>query len=221
VGNEGGFAPTTVTTYRIDPGTGSLSTVDVAVAGARVWGVAADPGGQFVYASVVQYDPADPPPGLSVFSVNPSNGGLMLLGTLTTPGNPAAVVADPVAHFVYATLPDAAEVQMFAVDAAGTLHDLGRVSTGSTPKAAAIDPAGHYLYVANYGSNDVSIYAIDAATGRLTAAGTVAAGLTPSSVTIDPAGRFAYVGNYAVGQISIFSIDAATGALTPAGSAGT
>jgi 6-phosphogluconolactonase (cycloisomerase 2 family) len=223
VANEGGFTPTSTSIATINPATGTLTFTGAIAAGGRATSVTVDPTGKFVYVTDgLQNSNGSPGVGVSMYTVNPTTGGLTSIGTIAAGASPSSIAIDPSLKFAYVTNSGSNDFSMYSVDATtGALTSLGSIAAGTNPSSVAVDPTGNFAYVANSGSNDVSIYAIDATTGVLTFIGAVDAGLSPSSVAIGPSGKFAYVTNYGSDNISVYGIDPTTGALTLIGTIGT
>jgi len=217
VANEGGFAPTTVSMYTINPTTGALTSIGTIAAGGRAISVTVHPSGKFAY--VVNASPGD---NVSVYTINATTGALTSIGTAGAGSSPAAIAIDPSGKFAYVANSNSNGVSMYTVDAVtGALTSIGPIAAGTDPTSVAVDPSGKFAYVTNSGSNDVSMYAINATTGALTSIGTIGAELFPTSIAIDPLGKFAYVTNQNSNNVSMYSIDAATGNLTLIGTIGT
>jgi 6-phosphogluconolactonase len=94
--------------------------------------------------------------GISVFTMDPSDGGLTLVQVVET-DNPSFLALDPTLTHLYATnendVPDG-RVSAFALDQAnGTLSFLNTQSTnGAFPAHLSVHPSGQYLLASNYGT---------------------------------------------------------------------
>jgi 6-phosphogluconolactonase (cycloisomerase 2 family) len=216
VANEGGYAPTSISMYTINP-TGALTSTGTIASGGRATSVAVHPSGKFAY--VVNGFPGD---NVSVYTINATTGALTSIGTAGAGSSPTAIAIDPSGKFAYVANSNSNDVSMYTVDTAtGALMSVGLIAAGTDPTSVAVDPSGKFAYVTNSGSNDVSMYTINATTGALTSIGTIASELLPTSIAITPSGKFAYVTNQNSHNVSIYSIDAATGDLTLIGTIGT
>jgi 6-phosphogluconolactonase (cycloisomerase 2 family) len=221
VANEGGFSPTSISMYTIDPTTGNLNLIGTVAAGGRAVAVSVDPTGKFAYAATVS-DPPGSPGNMSAYAINANSGALTSVGTIPAGTDPASVAEDPTGKIAYVTNSGSNDVSIYTINTTnGALTSVGTVATGTKPVSVAVDPTGKFACVANSGSNDVSMYTIDGTTGALTSIGTIAAGLFPTSITIHPSGKFAYVTNSGSNSVSMYSIDPATGALSLIGTVGT
>ena len=105
-----------LTRYTIDPTSGSLTRRDSICLGGEPASLAIDPEGRFLYAARQQVDNNQ---NLFVFAIDSASGALTpTSSTLTSNGSgPIAVVAEPQAHFVYATGNGA--IVPYALDATG------------------------------------------------------------------------------------------------------
>jgi YVTN family beta-propeller protein len=222
VANEGGFAPTSISTYAINATTGALTFTGLIVAGGRAVSVAVHPTGKFAFVADGFNGFPEENNNVSTYTINGTTGALTSTGTIAAGSSPASIAIDPSGRFAYVTNSRSNDVSMYTVDATtGTLTSMGPIAAGASPSSVAVDPTGKFAYVANYGSNDVSMYSINTTTGVLTSTGVIAAGTQPSSIAIHPSGKFAYVANSGSNNVSIYSIDATTGALTLIGTMGT
>ena len=218
--NEGGFAPTSVSTYAIDATTGALTKTGLVAAGSRAIAIALHPTAAFAY-SANQSDPPGFTGSVSVYATTSGTGVLTYLRTISAGTDPVAIAVDPTGKFAYVANSGSNDVSMYSIDTnSGFLSSIGTIAAGTQPASVAVDPTGRFAYVVNFTSDDVSIYSINTTTGALSVAGTIAAGTAPSSIAIHPAGKFVYVTNSGSNDISIYSIDSATGTLTLIGTIG-
>jgi len=183
-----------------------------------------DPTNQFV--SVANRDDDS----LSLFMLDPNNGELSRVETLTARDAPGSItyLADtaPVTitpRFAYVANETSNDLSAFRITAAsGALSAVGTpVSSGGTaPSSVSVDPTGRFVYVTNSGSHSVSAYAINAGTGALSAIGTPVdtVQIATWDATVDPSGRFLYAVNLSSDSISVFAIDGGSGTLTKVGS---
>ena len=222
VANEGGFAPTSLQMYSINPTTGALTFVGTIAAEGRAVSVAVDPTGKFAYATDVSNGFPGESNNVAMYIINTTTGALTSVGTIGAGLSPASIAIDPSGNSAYVANSGSNDVSMYSINTTtGVLTSLGPIAAGTGPSSVALDPMGKFAYVANSGSNDVLTYAINATTGVLTFTETIAAGSSPTSIAIDPSGKFAYVTNSDSNSVSMYSIDATTGALTLLGTIGT
>ena len=172
------------------------------------------------FAYVVNYGANN----VSAYSIDPTSGGLNVVGTYATKTNfstnplPESITISPSGKFAYVPNWSSNNIDVFGVDAnTGSLNSIGTVtSDGNSPYAITFDPSGKFAYVANMNSDYGSIYSYDSATGSLANIGRYAAGNYPSAVTFGPNGNFAYVAITTNGSpsISIFTINSISGLLS-------
>ena len=239
VANEGcpDLSGGSVSMYKIDPTTGTLTSIGSLVAAGVgpddvPHSVAVDPTGKFAYVA----NWSDLTGSVSMYTINATTGALTSTGTIKAPCapppspgscSPYSVAVHPSGKFAYVTNEGGfapTSVSMYAIDATtGALTSIGLIAAGGRAISVAVHPSGKFAYVAD-GSNgfpgesdNVSVYAIDTMTGTLTSLGTVAAGAFPSAIAIDTSGRFAYVTNSNSNDVSMYTINSDTGALTSMG----
>jgi len=219
VTSEGGFAPTTISMYRIDPTTGSLGPMGVVAAGSRALSITLDPNGKFAY--VFERDLATSTSDVSIYTVDSVSGLLTSVGVMTGASGSSSVTFHPTSKFAY-LINSGNILSICSVSPnSGELTSIGVAETGTGPAAVAVHPSGNFAYVVNAGSNNISMYSVDIATGTLTSTGTIDAGVSPGSIAIDSTGKFAYVADSGSNNVSAYSIDPVTGALTLIGTVGT
>jgi len=131
------------------------------------------------------------------------------------------VRVSPNGRFVYVVNQGDNNVQLFAVQADGTLVSKGTYATGNHPTAIAIDPQGAFLYVTfsyqtgTTGTGGVSIFKVGS-DNTLTAAGTQLVGVNPVGVSVSNFNHFVYVLDQEpiTPQILGFAQNTSSGALT-------
>lgn len=216
--NEGGFTPTSVSTYAINAGTGALALIGTVAVDGRAAAVAVDPSGRFAYvADGYQYSDGSKGVNVSMYSIDAGTGLLTSLGKVTAGTSPSSIAIHPSGKFVYVANYDSNDISMYAVDTTGNLISIGTLPAPAGP--IVIHPSGQFAYVTS--SSGISMYTIDTTTGALTLGGITGAGSSPGSITIHPSGQFAYGTNYVTNGISMYSIDEVTGSLTLIGTVGT
>jgi 6-phosphogluconolactonase (cycloisomerase 2 family) len=208
-----------VSGYAIDATTGVLTPMPSTFpTGASPSWISFTPDGKFAYVADSGADL------ISAYSLNDTTGALTPLATPTfqTDENPQDLTIDASGTHLYApvasgTTPGAVDV--FTINADGTLTKVGSVPAGVTPVFLDIDPAAPFAYVASKNGAEVYGYSINTTTGALTALAqspfSTGAGSEPQFITIDPSGKFGYTANEGTNTISGFSIDLTTGVLTP------
>jgi 6-phosphogluconolactonase (cycloisomerase 2 family) len=205
--NEGGFEPTSVSIYSINPSNGALTSIGlVAVeAGYRAWAVAVDPLGRFAYVGSTEY-PNDSVAVVETYAIDPTTGALTLVGSIA--GGPGIAV-HPSGNFVYVMSRPSGFLTCAVNPTTGVLTSVG-TNAGSL---MAIDPSGQFAYVSN-ATNELSTYAINLTTGALTPQGMAITGVIPGPIVIHPSGKFAYGVNSGSNEVWAYRIDSATGAWT-------
>jgi 6-phosphogluconolactonase (cycloisomerase 2 family) len=230
--NEGRFAFVadatldTLSAFTINPISGLLTPVNSLPTGNTPNAVAVTPDGQFVYTANQDAPSVATPganPGISIFSVNPASGALIVAGTQATAAGtfPQAITIDPSGQFALVADGANATVLVFSINPAnGALTPVGSPvaaasNVGGNPSSIAVDPSDQFVYVTDQYEAQVFSFAFNAATGALTplASSPTASGNTPVWVSIDPTGQFLYVSNQGDSTASGWTINGA-GALT-------
>jgi 6-phosphogluconolactonase (cycloisomerase 2 family) len=207
----------TISTYGINRSTGALDDAGIALTTSGIpTSIAAHPTGRFLYAAQQGAD------SLASYSINPSDGSLLLSDTLTTADTPSSLTLHPTGNFLYATQAGTDGIVAFSIDqATGIPTQTGSpIATGDEPVAAAISTSGRFAFVANRSSNSVSTYSINLTTGALTSiAAPVGVGAAPAGITVAPDGRFVYVFNSGSNDVTTYRINESTGSLSEVGTA--
>ncbi len=201
-----------VSSFILDPTSGSLSGGSAVPTGSAPSSLAVHPWGRLLYVANTDSNT------LSKFSIDPQTGVLTGGASVPTHPGPRAMVVHPGGRFLYLAHLGGGEVSVYPIDPeTGALGQASSITAGTFPSSLALDPSGRYLFVANQLSATISRFAVNPDTGLLTDLGTVPTGEQPVSLTIHPNGRFAYTANVAGGSISRFDVSAADGALIPRG----
>ncbi len=182
------YSDGSVLTYRLDPNSGTLSSVLALPPVTTQLGpsaLAIDPNGTYLY--VANHDSAT----VSGFSITPSTqaspGSLQpLKGSPFSAGlGPIAVVVDPSAQFVYVADHDSNQVSGYHLGSGtGVLTPVSNspFNPGLGPRFLAISPTNKYLYISNSLAGTVSIMGIEPGSGNVGAAAPVAAGIQPMGI---------------------------------------
>jgi 6-phosphogluconolactonase (cycloisomerase 2 family) len=159
---------------------------------------------------------------ISAYSVNAGVLTPLSTPTFATDEHPQDLTIDSSGTHLYAPVANgstAGAVDVFTINADGTLTAVGSVPAGVTPVFLDIDPTASYAYVASKGGAEVYGYSISSSTGALTAlAGSpfsTGTGSLPQFITIDPSGKYGYTANEGTANVSEFAIDPTTGVLNP------
>lgn len=183
----------------------------------RVYDVAIDPTGRFLYAPMQQYNQ------LQAIAINSRTGELTKIGSPISSGTgssgPRSAQVDPTGRFLYVFNDGNASVQPFTINqSTGAVTAGTAVIPSSFSQGFTVHPSGRFLYVHD-ASNLGQVYpmTIDQTSGALTTGTPVLApgSAWPSRLVIDPSGRFMYsvCSNSAVTVMGIqnWTIDQATG----------
>jgi 6-phosphogluconolactonase (cycloisomerase 2 family) len=209
-----------VSGFAIDPATGTLTPVDVALptGGDSASAITVDPSAAFVYIVTSA--------GLAAFTRDTTTGVLSDVDGSPFPPGGNSITADPSGQFLYMGrgLPLGA-VSGWRIDPTtgavtpieGSPFDVGN---HLVPSVGA-DPSGRFLFATSFCAScphEVRNYAIDPDTGALTLLGRFVAGINdPTALAIDPYDRFMYMIDadaFSAHGIGGEAIDMATGALT-------
>jgi 6-phosphogluconolactonase (cycloisomerase 2 family) len=204
----------TISIFAVDAETGQLRANGYFFAGGHhPTSVTVAPSGRFAYA--VNPDTR----AVAGFSIQPNNGALRPLESVSVGNQPVALTIDPSGKFAYVANSGSDDVSAFSVNnATGVLIPVpceapackeGRFPTTLKPRSVVVEPQGRFAYVV--GADAVATYRINVS-GALLPAGEVATGGS-SSLVVDHAGRFAYVPSAASNRIAIYAIDPETGVL--------
>jgi 6-phosphogluconolactonase len=214
VANQGS---SNVTSYTVDPGTGSLGTVDhspFAISPtSHPTALAVSPKGDFLFV-------ANGTEGtVAVFNIGGA-GVLTQVGppiSMGTGATPTAVAVEHSGRFLYVADSAHNAVLGFSIQTGGGLSAItgSPFAAGAAPSGLGIDPQGALLFAANSGSNSVSAYAIDSTSGALGAVSGspfATGGVGPSAVAVDAETSIVYVTDQISHDVAAFSI-ASNGAL--------
>jgi YVTN family beta-propeller protein len=214
VANEGGFTPTSVSIYAIDPTTGVLTLIGTVAVDGRAISVTVDPSGKFAYvADGGQNSDGSKGTNVSMYAIDGTTGVLTSIGKIAAGLSPSSIAIHPNGKFVYVGNSGSNDLSIYTIDA--TTGKLTLTGTVAGILGILIHPSGKFGYVGT------SIYTIDTTTGALTFAGTTGAGSSPGPSTIHPSGKFAYGTDHNSDTVLMYSIDATTGSLTLIGTIGT
>jgi 6-phosphogluconolactonase (cycloisomerase 2 family) len=222
--------------FAIDAVTGALTALagSPCDSGERV-GVAADPSGKFIYATLDVGSPSPPPVGVissyvTAYAINSATGSLAAIaGSQLDSGgvNVVDVTVDPSGQFVYEANYSGG-ISAFKINSVtGGLTGVPGSPFATAPtsnpynisgvNSVTVDPTGKFVYAAIEEGDDISAFVIDSSTGALTpvTGSPFHAGTTPATVRVDPSGRFAYATNMGSNSISAYLVNSSSGALTP------
>jgi 6-phosphogluconolactonase (cycloisomerase 2 family) len=215
----------TVSGYSVDTTTGVLTPIAGSFAtGTDPTWISFTPDGKYAYVANTGEDT------ISAYSVDPTTGALTALtaSPFMTDEHPQDLSIDSTGAHLYAPVAlgtTNGAVDVFTINADGTLAKVGSYPVGIGPRFVDLDPAGPYAYVSSAGApggTGVYGFSIDSTTGALTALtgspyATGPAGSTssePQFITVDPSGKFGYTADQGTGTITGFAINQTTGVLT-------
>src|SRR5262249_21363537 len=98
---------------------------------------------------------------IAIYQIDPANGALTFVGDVNTPGEPGALVPDPIRRFLFAALRSTGDLASFRIDAAtGKLTPINVVPAGADPAHISVDKAGKFLLTAHYVAGQVTVHTI-------------------------------------------------------------
>jgi 6-phosphogluconolactonase len=225
--------PDSLTTYSINPSTGSLAAVGASpltfpgpqgIESLGVVQIATDPSRRFLYV-------LDQTNGIYAYSFNQSTGELTAItgSPFATPFGATSLAFNASGTYVYVVgetgpvAPVNAVVSAYSVDSSGALALIANYTLSG--ELSSVATAGNHLYVAGFYANSITAYSIGFS-GELSQdvpGSPFATDVRPLSITVDPSGSVLYTANAGAptateaqpGRISAFTIDSSTGALTP------
>jgi DNA-binding beta-propeller fold protein YncE len=180
-------------------------------------GLAAGPGGNFLYATA----------GVGVDAFSLSNLGVpaLIAGSPFLSGGSLELAVDPSGKFLFVPDIDGPNgVSAFTIDSTTGVLTLvpgspflfaGQTVLNSRPFGIVVDSTGQFVFVALEATNQVAAFSIVSGTGALmpVPGSPFPAGNTP--FLFATTGKFLYVSNALDGTVSGYSIDSASGVLTP------
>lgn len=201
-----------ISTFRIDPGTGQLSDAGQL------------PLNGCVNPSYVELHPTLPllfvtcqtSNNLATLLVDRNSGSLAMLTVTSTGITPRFVALDPQGKFLYVANAGSSTVSAFSVGADGSLKAIAGspFATGQTPYVDKIDDSGSFLYVTNRDTNNVSAFRIDPGSGILSEIAGSPFAADVGTRYIELSGSFAFMANRFANNISVYFVNHSTGALT-------
>ncbi|MBM3988004.1 MAG: hypothetical protein FJ294_08635 [Planctomycetes bacterium] len=212
-------ADSTLSVFRLDPGTGLLAPTGLTVptsveAGAR--GLVAHPSGRYLY--LVQRDSST----IRSFDVDAASGRILERGALACGGeDPNELLLSPDGQRLYVIAQTSVHIETFTVGGDGSLSSLGSLTLddGLNPVDGAWDAElsadGRFLWLSNVSAKSIQTLAIDPTTGLPTAAGLPQVSIfAPFWLARSRDGRFLYTNCRTNSRLQAYAIDAQTGALS-------
>src|SRR5436190_1288401 len=200
IGDYNGAKAGSLTSYTVDPKTGTLTPLGVESTGGsdpchvqcdrtgKVVAVANYSGGKFVFTSNEMAST------VTTLTWDGAKGALAMLGSQSTlpegfKGNSstAEIQVHPNGRFLYGSNRGHDSIAVFSIAADGSLKPVEHESTrGKTPRHFTLDPTGRWLIAGNQGSGTLSVFAVDQSTGALTPSGPLAEVGSPVCVLFWP-----------------------------------
>ena len=230
--------------FEADLDTGALTRRAVTPNAANPWWIAVNPAGTFLYsANEISTNAGDTSGSISAYAIDPSNGTLRLLNTVSSGGSrPAQLSVHPSGKFVLVANFGGNSLAVFPVQADGSLgaptsvqHDAGVIgperpsgapasglqSNGHDrprPHMIQSDPAGRFIVSADLSLDALLVWKFDLAQGVLSPSGQppalVGAGDGARHFAFHPNGKMLFSVQEEGGTIVSFDYQPETGALT-------
>jgi 6-phosphogluconolactonase len=197
-----------IAVFAMDQTTGELASRSTTTTGAVPSFIAVEPTRRFLFA-VNEYSAM-----VAAFSINRANGGLTLLGRVSSNGaGPAHISVDRAGRYVLVANYEGGTTSIYPILADGRLGaPVDAKSPGTQPHLILTDPSNRFAFVPCKGSSYVSQYLFDAATGVMTANNPArvmtAAGAGPRHLAFHPGGTFVYLINELNSTMNAYTLGA-------------
>ncbi|MBM9545399.1 beta-propeller fold lactonase family protein [Leptospira sp. 201903074] len=150
---------------------------------------------------------------LSQFSINPVNGNLTIVETISSGGTiPIAAVYHPSKDLLY--IRNSENIATFSLNPqTGDLTLVNTIANVFDSSGIAMDPLGNFLYVASFNANVINSYGIDPISGFLSAnlIQSISTGIRPRRLVTHANGKTMYLAYDTGSNISTYQIDVNTG----------
>ena len=199
----------TFSIFRVDAGTGALSTLGTVPAGRSPSAVVISPNGLYAYVGYGVTRSVDS------FSINATAGVLTPLGS-PVGGVPDKLAMDPLGRFLWGINYGFSTISVLSIASNGVLDLVAPNTVASgNPSAIQAHPSGNFVYVASDTTNALSVYDVNPSTGALTLTpgGLANAVLGSRSLVVHPNGSVLYAASEGGSNVGAFSINPGTGAL--------
>lgn len=216
-----------VNVYRVDPGSGAWSHLQLLPDIANPSWLTLDRPGRFLYAAHGDGTEA------TAYAIDPASGRLRVLGRQPTGGtNGVRLGIDASDRFLVCANYSSGTVAVLPIETDGSLGALRDLvpldgtpgphrtqQTSAHPHDIAFDPRGRFFLVPDKGLDAVFVFRVDTAGGKLVA-GTpprvaTRAGAGPRHAGFHPTGPYAYVLNELDSTLTTYRFDAERGGLSP------
>lgn len=207
-----GSASSTVSIYSLDSsGVPSLAHTETVGQYISVSGIAADPGGNYLYVS------NNTDNLIVAYAIN-KNGSLISLGNYSTSPvtSPGFAAVHPSGKYLYIGTTAGNSILMYRIQSNGTLAGVGSgyISTlpaDSNPGKMVFHPSGKYLFVALRNGTGFSILEVNDTDGSLTLIQTRDIGAATHDIAVHPGGNYIYVSGLSNSNIYKVNFDTSTG----------
>ncbi|MGZ5072456.1 MAG: lactonase family protein [Usitatibacter sp.] len=209
-----------ISSYRMNPETGTLFTSERVKAANLVMPMAVSPDKRFLYAAA-----RAKPYSVMTYAIEPNTGGLTLVSTSPLAESFPYISLDRTGRYLFGASYGANLVSVNAIDDAGRVSPapLQVIPMGRNAHSVRVDGSNRFAFVPTLGSDQIFQLTFDEKTGRLAsntpAVAMVKAGTGPRHFVTSRDDKFLYVLNELVGTVTTFALDGKTGLLTEVGSA--
>ncbi len=210
----GQFTSRHISRFELDAGSGRARALDNVATQGRPEEIALHPSGAALYLFSRQT------PHLETFAVNPVDGSLSSLATLSLAANGLEAVARRAdGRFLWATIVSTGNqsITTLEVDPVSLVPSVvgTPLSTTNKLRSLAVAPDGRTLYGASFESptSTIDTFTVDPATGALQKLDTVTVGAFAVSIAVEPTGRFLYASISSDDTVRVFEIDPLDGRL--------
>lgn len=201
-------AAATVTAFKLDVNSRSMTAAGSVATGGTTRGTAVDSSRSILYASVISI------PAMLSYSIDRQTGALTFLRSNSMPNANANTLAiDPTGKFIFAA--GTTQVQTYQTDGLGGVSAVGSLFTVTTSsRKPAMDPTGTYLY---YGDGAATFRRVNIASdGSLSNLVSPACGATASYVALSRDGSLIHCFNATTSNVNHYRLQA-DGSLVAAG----
>jgi 6-phosphogluconolactonase (cycloisomerase 2 family) len=202
--------PSTITTYSVNAGDGSLSLVGHTAIGEGPHRITFLPDGTHAYAVAFMEHL------VYVYGIDPITGALSLEQTIQTNTGPERLEVDPKGRFLYVVHRPSADITIFGIQPDGSLTpNVGGFNYYSfIPADVAVDGQGAFAYFVFEVTDNLVSYRIDQNVGTLHDMVETPTSGQPRAIKIHPRSGFVYVACPDTSTIDAFVLDVQTGGAT-------
>jgi len=217
--------------YRLDPGTGQLSSLGLAAESVNPSFLAVDPSRRFLYAvnEISKYEGRSSG-GVSAFAIDLGTGKLTFLNEVSSRGaGPCHIAVDKTGKYVLVANYEGGSLAVFPILKGGRLGEASAFvqhkgasfnpqrQEGPHAHSVCLSPDNRFLLSADLGLDEVLVYRFDAVNGTLAPNSPpfarVNPGAGPRHFAFHTSGRFGYVIDELQSTVTVFSYEPTSGAL--------